>query len=108
MLALQNLDSMIHLPVGEPANAMRLRGDLEAAEKSYGAKGYMKAKITPEAGLDEAKSTVRYTFHVEEGEQYRMGELEIRGLDAAARHACRERGLCGRVNHTMLATPSGF
>jgi outer membrane protein assembly factor BamA len=84
VLALESLDSMIHLPMGEPANAMRLRGDLETAEKSYGAKGYMKAKITPEAGLDEAKSVVRYTFHVEEGEQYHMGELEIQGLDAAA------------------------
>ena len=84
VLAREKLDSIIHLPVGEPANAVRLSADLEAAEKSYGAKGYMKAKITPGTAFDETKSTVRYTFLVEEGDQYHMGELEIQGLDSNA------------------------
>jgi outer membrane protein assembly factor BamA len=76
------LNSMIHLPLGEPANAIRLNGDLEAADKSYGSKGYMKTNIKPEATFDESKSTVRYVLQVTEGDQYHMGELEIQGLDA--------------------------
>jgi outer membrane protein assembly factor BamA len=36
VLPAQKLDSMIHLPVGEAANAIRRKGDLEAAEKPMG------------------------------------------------------------------------
>ena len=84
VLPAEKLNTMIHLPAGEPANAMRLKGDLEAAEKAYGSKGYMKASITPEEVFDDANNTVRYVLHVTEGDQYRMGELELQGLDASA------------------------
>jgi outer membrane protein assembly factor BamA len=77
-------NALIHLPTGEPANAMRLRGDLEAAEKMYRTKGYMAAKIQSEATLDDTSHTVRYTIRVSEGDQYKMGELEIQGLDTNA------------------------
>lgn len=78
----ERLNALLHMPIGEPANALRLKGDLEAAEKMYGTKGYMAAKVQSEATLDDASHTVRYTIHVNEGDQYKMGELEILGLDA--------------------------
>jgi len=84
VLPAEKLNNMIHLPVGEAANAIRLNGDLEAAEKAYQSKGYMRARIKPESAFDDAKNTVRYTLQVDEGDLFRMGELEILGLDASA------------------------
>ncbi|HEX3323426.1 MAG TPA: POTRA domain-containing protein [Terriglobales bacterium] len=78
---LSQLNSLLHLPTGEPANAMRLRADLDAAQKLYGTKGYMAALIRPESTLDNVNQTVAYTLHVSEGAQYKMGELEVQGLD---------------------------
>jgi outer membrane protein assembly factor BamA len=60
---------------------MRLRADLDAAQKLYGTKGYMAALIRPESTLDNVNQTVAYTLHVSEGAQYKMGELEVQGLD---------------------------
>jgi outer membrane protein assembly factor BamA len=44
----------------------------------------MRARIKPEAAFDDANNTVRYTLQVDEGDLFRMGELEILGLDASA------------------------
>jgi outer membrane protein insertion porin family len=73
---------LIHLKTGEPANAVELVDDLEQVHKLYGTKGYLfaRAESTPE--LDEAKSTVHYQLSVTEGNLYRMGDLQIDGLDA--------------------------
>ena len=43
----------------------------------------MRARIK-RSRFDDVKSTVRYTLQVDEGDLFRMGELEILGLDASA------------------------
>jgi outer membrane protein assembly factor BamA len=45
----------------------------------------MAAQIKAEPHLDDAKSTVQYNVIVVEGDQYKMGELEILGLDTQAK-----------------------
>lgn len=72
---------LIHLPEGEPADAVRLLRDIENVSKLYRSRGYMTAQIKPEAQFDDEKSTVHYDLNVVEGDLYRMGELEILGLD---------------------------
>jgi len=76
------LQPLIHLPVGQPADAMRLKHDLETVTKAYHSKGYMVAHVRPEAEMNDEINTVRYTLHVSEGDQYKMGELELLGLDS--------------------------
>jgi outer membrane translocation and assembly module TamA len=44
----------------------------------------MTVQVKPEAKLDDDKSTVHYDLNVAEGDQYKMGELEILGLDTQA------------------------
>jgi outer membrane protein insertion porin family len=75
----------IHLPTGQPADAVRLIGDLEKVAKLYHTKGYMTAHITPKPVLDDEHSTVRYDLDVVEGDQFKMGEFEIIGLDTQAK-----------------------
>ena len=64
---------------------MRLLRDIESVSKLYRSRGYMMVQIKPNAQFDEEKSTVRYDLNVTEGDLYKMGELEIAGLDTQAK-----------------------
>jgi outer membrane protein assembly factor BamA len=75
---------LIHLPLGQPADAVRLLRDIEAVGKLYRSHGYMMVQVKPDATLDDEKSTVHYELNVTEGDLYKMGELEILGLDTQA------------------------
>jgi outer membrane protein insertion porin family len=83
-LKTEELRGLIHLPVGEPADAVRLVNDVESVERLYHSRGYMAAKVTADPAIDDEKSAVRYAINVVEGDQYKMGELEIVGLDTQA------------------------
>lgn len=85
VLKTDELQNVIHLPEAQPADAVRLQEDLRAAEKLYHTKGYMLAHIRPTPTFDDDKSSVAYTLAVDEGEQFKMGDLEIVGLDSQAK-----------------------
>ncbi len=78
------LQGLIHLPLGETADAVRLESDLENVRRIYRSHGYMAAQVIPEPKIDDEKATVSYVLKVTEGEQYKMGDLEIVGLDTQA------------------------
>jgi outer membrane protein assembly factor BamA len=80
----EQLRTLIHLPIGQPANAIQIEKDVEAIKKLYGARGYMAVQIQPKPTLNDADSTVKYLFDFNEGGIYKMGDLEIRGLDSRA------------------------
>lgn len=82
---IEELQGLVHMPAGQPANAVRLMSDLESVHKLYRSRGYMAAQVTPAAVIDDEKSTVHYDLNVVEGDQYKMGELEIVGLDTQAK-----------------------
>jgi len=82
---IEELQGLIHMPAGQPANAVRLMSDLEGVRKVYRGRGYMAAQVTPVPAIDDEKSTVHYDLNVMEGDQYKMGELEIVGLDTQAK-----------------------
>jgi outer membrane protein insertion porin family len=81
---------LIHLPAGQPADALRLLRDIDAVGKLYRSRGYMTAQVRPDAQCDDDKSTVHYELNVVEGDQYMMGELEIAGLDTQAKARMQE------------------
>jgi outer membrane protein assembly factor BamA len=80
-----DLQNLIRLPVGQPANAVQLSSDLEKVAKLYHTKGYMAARVTPKPIMDDDRSTVRYDLNVLEGDQYKMGDFDITGLDSQAK-----------------------
>ncbi|MGB6384358.1 MAG: POTRA domain-containing protein [Terriglobales bacterium] len=94
-IATGELAPLLHLPIGQPADAVRLLHDIENVGKLYRSRGYMMAQIKPESQFHDGKnddgetendkSTVRYDLSVVEGDFYRMGEFEITGLDTQAR-----------------------
>jgi outer membrane protein insertion porin family len=76
------LQQLIHLKNGDPANAIELGNDLDEVHKLYGTKGYLFARADASPEMDDAQSTVHYQISVTEGDLYRMGELQIDGMDA--------------------------
>jgi outer membrane protein insertion porin family len=84
VIPVEKLQELVHLKAGEAANAVQLNDDLDAAKKLYGSKGYLFARIDPVPTMDDAQATVSYELNVTEGDLYRMGNLELEGLDADA------------------------
>lgn len=77
----KQLAALIHLPVGQPADAVELLRDLDGLNKLYRSRGYMACQIKFDAQLDDNMGTAHYSLAVAEGAQYKMGEVEILGLD---------------------------
>jgi outer membrane protein assembly factor BamA len=83
-IKIDELAPLLHLPTSQPADAVRLLRDIENVGKLYRSRGYMTIQIKPDAQFDEEKSTVHYDLNIAEGDLYKMGELEILGLDTQA------------------------
>ena len=81
-LASDELQPLIHLKPGEPANAVQLAADVEDVEKFYGTKGYILAKVDAQPKMDDNSSLVSYELGVSEGDLFRMGDLTIDGIPA--------------------------
>jgi len=81
-LSQDSLRTVFHLQPGQIANEIELEKDLDAARKLYGTRGYMGTEIKTEARTDDTKATVSYVVTINEGDVYKMGEVEIRGLDS--------------------------
>ncbi|MGA7293784.1 MAG: POTRA domain-containing protein [Terriglobales bacterium] len=75
---------LIQMPLGQPADAIRLRSNVQNVSKLYRSRGYMMVQIKAEAQFDDEKSAVHYHIDITEGDVYRMGDLEILGLDTQA------------------------
>ena len=84
-VAIAEVAPLVHLTPGQPADAVRLLRDLENVGKLYRSHGYMTVQVKPDAHFDDNKSTVHYDLNIVEGDLYKMGELEILGLDTQAK-----------------------
>lgn len=83
-----DLSRFISLRPGDPVNLSRLQADLDAARNSLGKFGHVAAAIKPAPSF--AGENVTYQFQVSEGDLYRMGDLDIEGLDSATTQKIRD------------------
>jgi outer membrane protein assembly factor BamA len=86
----EQLQAMIRLKPGLPANTVQLGDNLAEVRTLYGSHGYVGATIKVNAQFDDAQSTVAMQLEVKEGDVYHMGELEFRGLDNGLTAKLRE------------------
>ena len=78
----QSIRPLIPLKIGQTADATALDDSIEAIKKLYGTHGYIEASIKPEPDLDDTQFTVKYRITINEGDVFKMGDLEIQGLDS--------------------------
>jgi outer membrane protein assembly factor BamA len=81
-MPLDTLRPAIHVRVDQPADALQLGKDVDQLKSLYGTKGYVDATVRIEPQLDELQHTVGYRLVISEGDIFKMGDLEILGLDA--------------------------
>ena len=105
VFAAEKLQPLIQLQTGQYANAVQLSNDLEAVQKLYGTRGYLAAHIRSIPQMDDTQSTVGYQLQVHEGDMYRMGELEIQGLDARTTARLVESWKLNDTNHVIPLAP---
>ncbi|HEV2493967.1 MAG TPA: POTRA domain-containing protein [Terriglobia bacterium] len=86
-----DLSQALHLVAGKPVDGVQLQQDLEKVRDRYGTRGYILASLRPNPSFQDATRTVSYDVHVTEGDLYRMGKLEIAGLDASHTEALSRR-----------------
>jgi outer membrane protein assembly factor BamA len=75
----EELSKLITAKAGQPLNFVRLEEDLGRARKAFGRFGREAASVKPVPEFGE--NSVSYTFEVTEGDLFRMGRLEITGVD---------------------------
>jgi outer membrane protein assembly factor BamA len=76
------LNPLLHVAAGQNANGVQINSDLDDVHKLYTTKGYMRSTVSAEPQFDDDKGTVNYRMVVNEGDLYKMGDLDIRGLDS--------------------------
>jgi outer membrane protein insertion porin family len=91
----EQLAGQIHVETGKTANGVQLDRDLRDMADLYATRGYLSARAEATPSFDEASRTVNYQVAVTEGDQYRMGQLIVIGIDGAhvdmLKHDCKLR-----------------
>jgi outer membrane protein assembly factor BamA len=79
LISSEELSKHLTLKPGEPANGVKLEGDLGRVRRLFGKFGREGTQILPVPAF--TADTVRYTLEVSEGELYHMGKLEVLAPD---------------------------
>lgn len=77
------LAKSLHVAVGTPVNAVQLEQDVLSMLLLFHPKGYLMADARGKAILDDASRSVVYQIEIQQGDLFRLGKLEIVGLDDA-------------------------
>jgi outer membrane protein assembly factor BamA len=84
LISSDELTKHITLKTGNPVDGLQLDRDLSQMRKLYGKFGREAVIIKPVPAF--TSDTVSYAFQVTEGELYRMGKLEIQGVEPEQAH----------------------
>ena len=79
-LSAHDLDELVKLVPGESANGMTVEATWDAVRDAFTSLGYLDVKLTPTPHYDDAANHVSYTVAIDQGPQYRMGQLVLSGL----------------------------
>jgi outer membrane protein insertion porin family len=80
VISTAQLDKFVELKAGEVADGVRMEAGWNRVLDTYGAQGYLDAKLTPTPHYDDKAARVSYTVSISEGPLYRMGQLVLTGL----------------------------
>jgi outer membrane protein insertion porin family len=82
-LSAAELDAAFGMKTGEVADGLKIDKSLAAVAKAYGRRGYLFLSLKPNVEFADATRRVTYRINVREGDQFRMGTLNLTGLSAA-------------------------
>lgn len=88
-LASQDLDALLQLASGALADGNSIQALWDRVSDAYAQRGYLDASLTPTPQFDDAAKRVHYTVAINEGIQYRMGQLVLTGLSTEGERRIR-------------------
>lgn len=81
-----DLWKLVGLKTGEPFDVGKVRGTIESISTLYGTKGYIDMTIEPQMEVDDKKQQIDLTLRLSEEVQYRVGTVEVNGLNKEAKN----------------------
>ena len=85
-----DLDRSVDLKPGDVADGMKIEALWQNIEAEYGRLGYLDMKLKAEPQFDETAHQISYRVSINEGQQYRMGDMIITGLSVEAEKRLRQ------------------
>jgi outer membrane protein assembly factor BamA len=79
-IASTNLDQLVDLQPGSPADGNKIEVIWQRVRAAYGQAGFLDASLDHEPQFDEKTGHVIYRVTIQEGPQYHMGNLVLTGL----------------------------
>ena len=97
-LSQSELANLIPFEPGELFSRTKIADGLNAAKKLYDSRGYINYTVIPTPLTDDDAGTVAFEMDVDEGGQFRFGELDVQGMEQAHRQILLSawQGLQGR------------
>ncbi|HEX6732480.1 MAG TPA: POTRA domain-containing protein [Pyrinomonadaceae bacterium] len=87
----QELDPLLGMQAGQPANGVKLDKASRDIQKAYGRKGFLSVKVKSVPEFDEQAQSVVYKMSVVEGSQFRMGRFTTRGFSETETSKLQEK-----------------
>jgi outer membrane protein assembly factor BamA len=91
VLPATELADALAMKTGEVADGLKIDNGLKAVRRAYGRKGYLGVRMKDAMTFDDATRRVTYEFTINEGPQFRMGNLIINGLAPADTQSLKEK-----------------
>lgn len=77
------LANLIPVTPGELFNRTKIAEGLNAAQKLYASRGFINYVCVPSPEIDDVAATIAIEMDVDEGRQFRFGELHVEGMEEA-------------------------
>ena len=97
VFSLEELRNSVPLREGDVLNVEKIREGLDALKRLYGRRGYIDFVASPQTEIDDEHQTLSLLFDLNEERQYRIGKIEIYGLDASLQNALNRKMKVGDI-----------
>jgi hypothetical protein len=96
------LRSLVPLQDGEPFSSSKLELAFDQLRKAYVAQGYVDFVPSPEMRFDNTNHQIAIVLELDQGRQYRIGAITVRGLSPPLENELREKLQSGDVLDSQL------
>ena len=90
-LSANDLDAALGMKKGDVANSVKIDKGIFEVGRRYGHTGHLDVKVSAEPQLNDSTNRLSYRIVVQEGPQYKMGKLTIKGLEEEDANSLEQR-----------------
>lgn len=98
----EELRPLIPLKDGDIFSTEQLRKGLNALRKYYTSRGYLDFVASPALRFDDTQEQIALVFELDEGPQFRVGNIEVLGLDSGLENDLRSKLRSGDILNLQL------